>query len=212
MADQDYILARLALRNRLGAQFIWASQQAIEKYFKTILVFHRSPCKRSKHDLMPLLEQSRGIPGLGWVPSNDLLRFVEYLDVHNPIRYLEGGYYARGKMLATLDDTVWNIRRFCMPPEYNSQMARNEPIRPSPSDKFDLFGGALERIVESRDDPARRALVWKNLHSGSSARRTVRLTDWDVGVNAPTLDTKLYGLLLPLVFFPKSTHNHFKAP
>ncbi len=147
MADEDYVMARLALRNRLIPQFIWATQQAIEKYLKATLLFHRSPCKRSNHDLMPLLEKSRSIPGLGWVPSRDLLRFVEYLDIHHPIRYLEGGYHARGKMLLGLDDAIWDIRRFCMPPECNSQTGGNEPVRPSPSDKFDLFGGKLERIA-----------------------------------------------------------------
>jgi hypothetical protein len=131
IADQDYIIARLALRSRLIPQFIWASQQAIEKYLKAILLFHRNPCKRSNHDLMPLLEQSKSILGLRWVPSNSLFGFIEYLDIHNPIRYLEGGYHARGKMLLDLDDAIWEIRRFCMPPEFNSLAGRNEPVRPS---------------------------------------------------------------------------------
>lgn len=212
MADEDYIMARLALRNRLIPQFIWASQQAIEKYFKAILLFHRSPCKRSNHDLIPLLAQLRSIPGLGWVPSKNLLRFVEYLDIHNPIRYLEGGYYARGKMLLDLDEAIWDIRRFCMSPEFNSQAGRSEPVLPSPSNKFDLFGGELERIAASKDHPARLALVWKNVRSGSGARKNVKLADWHTGVNAPSLDSKMYTLLEPLVFFPKSVHNHFKTP
>lgn len=212
MADEDYIMARLALRNRLIPQFIWASQQAIEKYLKAMLLFHRSPCKLSNHDLMPLLEQSRSIPGLGWVPSKDLRCFVKYLDIHNPIRYLEGGYHARGKMLLGLDDAIWDIRRFCMPPERNSQTDRSEPAPPSPSDKFDLFGGELERIAASKDHPARLALVWKNLRSGYGARKHVKLADWHTGVNAPTLDLKLYSLLEPLVFFPNQVKKRFKAP
>ncbi len=212
MADDDYILARLALRNRLIPQFIWASQQAIEKYFKAILLFHRSPCQRSNHDLMPLLEQSRSISELRWVPSKGLLRFVEYLDFHNPIRYLEGGYYANGKMLLDLDDVIWDIRRFCMPPECNSQTGRNEPVWPSPSEKFGLSGGELERIAASKDHPARPALVWKNLRSGSGVRKHVELADWHIGVNAPTLDSKMYSLLEPLVYFPKSISKYFKAP
>lgn len=60
MADGDYILARLAHRNRLIPRFIWNSQQAIEKYLKAILLFHRSACKDKKHDLRPLTNRASG--------------------------------------------------------------------------------------------------------------------------------------------------------
>ena len=170
VADQDYIAARLALRHQLIPQFIWASQQAIEKYLKAILLFNRSACKATNHALMPLLKQSKRISALSWVPSKDLLQFVEYLDRHNPIRYLEGGYYARGKMLLDLDNAIWDIRRVCMPPECNPKTGRSEPIRPSSCDKFELLGGELEKIAADKNHPARLALTWKNSHSGSRAR------------------------------------------
>ena len=146
MADGDYILTRLAHRNRLIPQFIWNSEQAIEKYLKAILLFHRSACKDTKHDLRPLIEQAVMIPNLGWTPSPELFEFIDYLDTHNPVRYLEDGYYARGGMLSTLDDAIYEIRRFCAPPEYNQQTRRLEPIQPSPAEKFDLFGGELGRF------------------------------------------------------------------
>ena len=39
MADGDYIAARMACRAALVTQFLWASQQAVEKYLKGILLF-----------------------------------------------------------------------------------------------------------------------------------------------------------------------------
>ena len=39
IADGDYIAARMAYRAQLPVQFLWASQQAIEKYLKCAL-FH----------------------------------------------------------------------------------------------------------------------------------------------------------------------------
>jgi hypothetical protein len=37
VAGGDYIAARLAYRARLPVQFLWASQQTIEKYLKSIV-------------------------------------------------------------------------------------------------------------------------------------------------------------------------------
>ena len=41
----------MAYRAQLAAQFLWASQQAIEKYLKCILFIRRIPAKSVKHDL-----------------------------------------------------------------------------------------------------------------------------------------------------------------
>lgn len=51
IADGDYIAAGLACRSQLVMQYLWASQQAIEKYLTCILLLHRIPAKRMRHDL-----------------------------------------------------------------------------------------------------------------------------------------------------------------
>ncbi|MCZ6489671.1 MAG: hypothetical protein O7A06_03955, partial [Acidobacteria bacterium] len=51
IGDADYIVARMACRARLVTQFLWASQQMIEKYLKCILLLHRIPATKVKHDL-----------------------------------------------------------------------------------------------------------------------------------------------------------------
>ena len=41
IADGDYIAARMAYRAMLPVQFLWSSQQALEKYLKCILFIRR---------------------------------------------------------------------------------------------------------------------------------------------------------------------------
>ena len=55
VADGDYIAARLASRAALVTQFLWASQQAVEKYLKCILLMNRVPAKNLQHDLIRAL-------------------------------------------------------------------------------------------------------------------------------------------------------------
>ena len=48
--DGDYVSARMAYRAGLTMQYLWASQQAIEKYLKCILLPNRIPAVGVKHD------------------------------------------------------------------------------------------------------------------------------------------------------------------
>src|SRR5688500_5683839 len=60
-ADRDYIAARLACRYELFPQFLWSSQQALEKYLKGILLYNRIKATRVGHDLnkaLALIEQA----------------------------------------------------------------------------------------------------------------------------------------------------------
>jgi HEPN domain-containing protein len=58
VADGDYVAARMAYRAELLLQAYWASQQALEKYVKGILVFRRIPRKKPTHSLRALLHAS----------------------------------------------------------------------------------------------------------------------------------------------------------
>ena len=51
VADADYVAARMACRAKLPVQFLWASQQALEKYLKCILFIRRVPAAGVKHNL-----------------------------------------------------------------------------------------------------------------------------------------------------------------
>src|SRR3954451_19148338 len=51
VGDGDYVSARVTYRAGLTMQYLWASQQAIEKYLKCILLLNRIPALDVKHDL-----------------------------------------------------------------------------------------------------------------------------------------------------------------
>src|SRR5687767_2488673 len=51
VADADYIAARLAYSAQLPVQFLWASQQALEKYLKFILFLERVKATNLGHNL-----------------------------------------------------------------------------------------------------------------------------------------------------------------
>src|SRR5437867_3718571 len=51
VADAEYIAARMACRAALVPQFLWASQQTVEKYLKCILLLNRIPARKVFHDL-----------------------------------------------------------------------------------------------------------------------------------------------------------------
>ena len=86
VADGDDIAARMAYRARLPVQFLWASQQTIEKYLKSILFIRRVPAKQVKHDLEPAgtLIDNSGIPLL----LTDLAKtFIRRIDAVNSPLY-----------------------------------------------------------------------------------------------------------------------------
>jgi HEPN domain-containing protein len=80
MADNDYVLARMAIRAELGPQFLWSSLQAIEKYLKAILFINRVPSTKSTHSVSDLLAKVQGIKKLRFSCSSATRSFVEYLD------------------------------------------------------------------------------------------------------------------------------------
>jgi hypothetical protein len=51
IADANYIAARMACRAALVTPFLWASQQAVEKYLKCILLLNRICAREVRHDL-----------------------------------------------------------------------------------------------------------------------------------------------------------------
>src|SRR5689334_14326600 len=79
VADLDYISARLAYRAGLFAQFHWASLQALEKYFKAILLLNRIHAKKVKHDLGRALEVCAGLP-FKLSLSASTRKFIEHID------------------------------------------------------------------------------------------------------------------------------------
>lgn len=213
IADSDYIAARLACRSQLVIQYLWASQQAIEKYLKCILLLHRIPAKKMRHDLSAGLTAITASGKLTLSLVKPTEEFITYLDQYGQFRYLEVSNVAFGHDLVRLDRTVWELRRFCTLAPEPRQAALVEG-RPAP--KVRLPGGQLEKIIDNAKHPARNALLWQNGFFGKRVRKKVRLSGWFTANNSPLyLNPHILDEVLKYVFLPKdleSAYRNHKKP
>lgn len=196
-ADYDYVAARSNFRLQLRQQFLWSSQQAIEKYLKAILLFNGKSAryierkKEYRHDIVALFDAVKSISIFKFELEIEDEKFLRYLADQGPNRYISTTAYSLGEALRRLDSTVWQIRRYCqyMPDcgigsptavpgirEAHLKAALNPRHKEFPQ-KFRLTNGELEKIIQRpSSDPARRALIWANLYYGSKRRTVVRYT------------------------------------
>lgn len=112
VADADYIAARMAYRAQLPVQFLWASQQAIEKYRKCILFIRRIPAARLRHDLGPALKLIEA-SGITLELTDRSKTFIAEIDAVGRFRYMEVSFVVNWHWIAALDQLVWTLRRFC---------------------------------------------------------------------------------------------------
>ena len=156
VADADYIAARLAHRADLTMQYLWASQQAIEKYLKCLLLLNRIPAADVKHDLeLRLARIAEG--GIALDLTQPTRKFIDY--IYGRFRYLETSPYAFGEDIIKLDRTVWELRRFCTLSEHGRQEKLKDGVVPP---KIRLNGGFLETVTDTEKHPAREPLLWQN--------------------------------------------------
>ena len=119
VADKDYIAARLCYRNDLMLQFLWMSQQAIEKYLKAILLYNHQSTKKLGHKLEKAIERINKIENFRFNIDERAIKFIKYLDQQGVNRYLELAHYTIGRELLDLDHAVWQIRRYCKVMNYS---------------------------------------------------------------------------------------------
>lgn len=217
VADGDYIAARQAYRATLFSQFLWASQQAIEKYLKCILLQNRIPAPDVKHDLEKALFKLDAQTAFPIKLSEQTRQFIGYINQYGPWRYLEVSYYLREYEILKLDRAVWEIRRHAEPHNFwtklpNGELVHHLPagiekIRRSeemPPAHFPGVGGLLESIIANRKHSARGPLLWQNGFFGVRARKTVRMRGHMNAVNAPlSLHPEILDEVQRYVFIPR---------
>jgi HEPN domain-containing protein len=213
IADGDYIAARMAYRADLIPQALWASQQALEKYLKSILLFRRIECRKATHSLGKLLVNLEGHFPL--TLSREVREFLHYIDVYGLDRYFTFPYQVQGLEIPKLDRAVWELRRYCIP-RYSGKTARGasiaeldikrieEAVNQPPTTFQTLLPGLLDAIIAKRDHPARPALVWKNLFFGKRIRNTVQMKQGFQAANSPlALYPEITDEVRKYVFLPK---------
>jgi hypothetical protein len=198
VADQDYIAARIVHRyGCLDIQFLWLAEQAVEKYLKAILLYNRKEINHN-HDLYETLNRIHKIEDIPFEFPKDVRNFITFLCQNGPNRYFERSYSLLGEECMQLDRAIWFIRRYC----YNMRHvgARLDGIHEENlaneikkvhhkytmenPQKYRLFGGFLEKVLDAKKSPLRRELVWKNFYYGSYKKQSRRYTITRTSANA----------------------------
>jgi HEPN domain-containing protein len=209
IADGDYIAARMACRAFLLPQFLWASQQALEKYLKCILLLHRIDGKKVRHDLgvgVSLLDDNSS--RLEFELTKLSREFIARIDEMGWDRYLEVSHWGEAAWVVSLDRAVWELRRFCTLQSGPRRVTFAEGRTPK---RIQLQGGYLERVLDHQEgDWARRMLVWQNAFFGPRIRRLVRPGGWIRSTNAPLpLRPEIFPEVDKYVFLSKPVRQHW---
>ena len=207
IADGDYIAARMAYRAQLPAQFLWASQQALEKYLKCILFIRRIPATRVRHDLKPaldLIEQNE----IGLSLTERSRAFIGRVDEVGRYRYMEASFFVEWRWILSLDQAVWELRRFCtLDPSATSATLVDGEWAP----RVHIAGGFLEKVLKKRENPAREPLLWHNGYFGRG-RRTVMVRGGLIAVNSPLLHTvEFLDDILKYAYIPGDVVKTYRA-
>jgi HEPN domain-containing protein len=214
VADADYIAARMAFRARLYIQALWASQQALEKYIKAILLLRR--IKRPKpthflHEILDRLEQDFLL-----TLSAETRGFIEFIDEWEADRYFIYSYGLDGLELMRLDRAVWEIRRYCTnyhrgntPKGTSIEFLDLEHIERAfehpPQHYQPLSEGFLDEVLKEKSHRARPSLIWQNLYFGKTSRRSIRNFPREYrSANSPlALYSDLLDAVAEYVYLPK---------
>lgn len=223
-ADRDYIAARLACRYELFPQFLWSSQQAIEKYLKAILLYNRVKATKVGHDINAAMQLAANLP-FKIELSDRSRKFVELIANYGEFRYLDVPFHLYGHVLVDLDLTVWELRRYCqvlnvfgkvLPEEEQAlldeahkhlQVSSTEPRY-----KFRLRNGLLEGIIDKRTHPSRAALLWQNPCFSARHRSTIKAKA-HLNAQNPHLThyPQMLEELLKYVYIPKKIADAYRA-
>ena len=209
IADGDYIAARMASRAALVTQFLWASQQAVEKYRRCILLLNRIEATKVYHDLGKALCKINGSCKVSLNLTQKTQKFIVMLDEYGQYRYLEVSNIAFGAHLVTLDRAVWELRRYCtFAPEPKQEKLRNGFAAPL----VRVPDGYIEQIIDDVKDAARAPLLRQNAFFGKRTRKGVRLRNWFKAHNAPLyLNPEILDEVLKYVHIPKDVKDGYRA-
>ncbi len=206
VADADYIAARLAYRGQLPVQFLWASQQTLEKYLKFILFLERIKVGKIGHDLAPAL---KAIEDAGVVLdlTNSTQQFIKVVDRTGRFRYMEVSFVVWWHWIISLDRAVWELRRFCTSePRPRSLKLMDGEIAP----RYRVDSGYLEKVLDDKQNPAREYLLWHNGFIGKS-KRNVTVRGTFIAVNSPLFNQpELVDQLAGLAFIPKDVTKAYR--
>lgn len=211
----------MAYRARLHSQAQWSALQALEKYFKWLLVLNQISTKKLGHDLNRAVELiDKKLPFAFWFDKSSR-EFVAHLNEFGQYQYLEMSYVVIPLELPRLDQAVWQVRRHCQPiawmngndtsAQLQSLQTQVEISNSKLAYKFRIDGGELERVLDDKAALARRELVWQNMYFGGRHLRRFILRRGDyISVHTPlTLNPEILDDVEQLVFLPAHIRERY---
>lgn len=136
-ADEDYVTARMLALTGMERMFFWAAAQALEKYFKAILLQQGTSCKKENHSITSLINKYptmfKFLNKVDCKPSNAFLEktnadwkgywsiesiedFFSHIDKYGCVdnRYNQVGKEYDVSMLIILDRVVFAIQEYIL--------------------------------------------------------------------------------------------------
>lgn len=182
LADYDYISARVSFRLNLREQFYWSGLQAVEKYFKAILLFNGQSSLRLNHRLRSAYERIKQNTGIRLTLQQSQLVFLDTLEEFGNNRYRTSYTQILGDELPKLDQLIWAIRRYAHSTRFEidsvdkTEWYLQNLLPPKPADvptSNQISGGELEKILAREcGDLLRQELVWCNCYYGKPENAT----------------------------------------
>ncbi|MCW3194011.1 hypothetical protein [Xanthomonas citri] len=178
-------------------QYLWAAEQAVEKYLKCILMLNRHNTKNLGHKVERVLGAVRACLRVELKLTEVEQQAFDNLVRWDADRYLIRSYHVEQVELAGLDLLVWRLRQYCEPLDVNHyaddpsqdllkvNLAEIEGRALHPSKAGHVSGGELEKILEEKRHPARTGLIWHNLRYNNANRRSTRMSPGWRLVNSP---------------------------
>lgn len=196
VADNDYLSARILFRYGLIQQAYWCSEQAIEKYLKSILLFNETSAlykygsnkRKIGHDLVAALQKIEKIPHISIELPDDVRMSIIELNNEGNNRYYEYPYHFSDLTFYKLDKLVWHIRRYCIPKggpfkvgaeeidlqQFELKIAHQDKYKKYPSKYTFASKGYLEKILNDKKSIQRELLVWKNQYFGKRQKKILK--------------------------------------
>lgn len=205
VADQDYIAARMSYRANLREPFLWSSLQALEKYFKAILLFNRISSKGVGHKLDEALKRVEPITDLSFCIPEDVREFIGYINDYGTNRYLEYSSHLQDDALKLIDKSVWHVRCFCY------SMSETRTITDEKNrHQFAIRGGFLEEVIRNKHSSS-GFLIWHNFYYGRKRTDIIKNYKTHMSFVTPTLVMypEIIYELNELVTISKPSYDYF---
>lgn len=218
VADDDYITARMCFIHKLYPQYIWHSQQAIEKYLKGILLFNKQSAKNLGHNLIKAHERIvKSLSPIGVNLTEQTLNYLKHLDTWGENRYFEKPHFMTpNNNIDKLDKAVWEIRRFCRNFEVGKNKAKKVNLvelkaiqdATSHTKLLHFNNGKLEKIAKAKNHIHYGFLITCNKYFG----------DYDGDIPSPlhainptqTLHAEYFEELNKYIQFPEDVVQAFQ--